>query len=152
VDRDRESVVTAAKAGVVLELLTVLDDLDRARTHGDLVGSFGAVADRLTAALTKLGLARLGAVGDHFDPAVHEAVQFETSTEVTEPTVTAVFRSGYTLGEKLVRPAVVVVTGPEHEATAAADEPIVAAEAFGSASAGTADSGAENVDGADRPV
>jgi len=155
VDRDRESVVTAAKAGVVLELLTVLDDLDRARTHGDLVGSFGAVADRLTTALTKLGLARLGAVGDHFDPAVHEAVQFETSTEGTEPTVTAVFRSGYTLGEKLVRPAVVVVTGPEHESAAGADEPIVAAEAFGSASAGTAadpESAADNAGGAERPV
>ena len=116
VDRDRESVVTAAKAGVVLELLTVLDDLDRARAHGDLVGSFGAVADRLTGALTKLGLWP-GSVRSAitFDPAVHEAVQFGTSTEVTEPTVTAVFRSGYTLGEKLVRPAVVVVTGPEHE-------------------------------------
>jgi len=155
VDRDRESVVTAAKAGVVLELLTVLDDLDRARAHGDLVGSFGAVADRLTASLTKLGLARAGAVGDHFDPAVHEAVQFETSTEVKEPTVTAVFRSGYTLGDRLVRPAVVVVTGPEHEDAAAANEPIVAAEAFGSASAGTAadaNSAADSGDGAERPV
>ena len=139
VDRDRESVVTAAKAGVVLELLTVLDDLDRARTHGDLVGSFGAVADKLTGSLTKLGLARLGTVGDPFDPAVHEAVQFETSTEVGEPTVTAVFRSGYTLGDRLVRPAVVVVTGPEHD-TAADDAagPIVATEAFGSASAESA--------------
>jgi molecular chaperone GrpE len=72
---------------------------------------------------------------------------------VKEPTVTAVFRSGYTLGEKLVRPAVVVVTGPEHETAAAADEPIVAAEAFGSASAGTApgtETVAESADGADR--
>ncbi len=119
VDRDRESVVTAAKASVVLELLPVVDDLDRARAHGDLVGSFGAVADRLTEALTKLGLAPLGAVGDSFDPAVHEAVQFETSPEVTEPTVTSVFRSGYTLGDRLVRPAVVVVTGPEHDAAPA---------------------------------
>ena len=115
------------------------------------MGSFGAVADRLTAALTKLGLARLGAVGDHFDPAVHEAVQFETSTEVKEPTVTAVFRSGYTLGEKLVRPAVVVVTGPEHETAAVADDPIVATEAFGSASAGTESAG-ETAGGAERPA
>ncbi len=120
VDRDRESVVTAAKASVVLELLPVVDDLDRARAHGDLVGSFGAVAERLTGALTKLGLAPVGAVGDPFDPAVHEAVQFETSTDVTEPTVTSVFRSGYTLGDRLVRPAVVVVTGPEHDAAPAA--------------------------------
>ena len=118
VDRDRESVITAARAGVITELLTVLDDLDRARSHGDLVGSFGAVADRLTGALAKLGLQPLGAVGDLFDPAVHEAVQFGTSAEVSEPTVTAVFRSGYTFGDKLVRPAVVVVTGPEPESAA----------------------------------
>ncbi len=137
VDRDRESVITAAKSSVIMELLTVLDDLDRARAHGDLVGSFGAVADKLTGALLKLGLKPLGAVGDLFDPAVHEAVQFGTSTEVTEPTVTSVFRSGYTLGEKLVRPAVVVVTGPEHETVAESvvAEPVVAAEAYGSASA-----------------
>ncbi|MEP6562124.1 MAG: nucleotide exchange factor GrpE [Nakamurella sp.] len=141
VDRDRESVVTAAKASVVLELLTVLDDLDRARAHGDLVGSFGAVADKLLAALTKLGLTPVGKVGDPFDPAVHEAVQFDTSTEVSEPTVTAIFRSGYSLGERLVRPAVVVVTGPEHENSgpekgSIADGPIIADEAFGSATAG----------------
>jgi molecular chaperone GrpE len=143
VDRDRESVVTAAKSSVVLELLTVLDDLDRARAHGDLVGSFGAVADKLTGALTKLGLTPVGKVGDPFDPAVHEAVQFETSAEVSEPTVTAVFRSGYSLGERLVRPAVVVVTGPEHESVSPATdpapvdaEPIIADEAFGSATAG----------------
>jgi len=115
VDRDREQVIAAAKGTVVTELLTVLDDLDRARAHGDLVGSFGTVADKLIASLRKLGLEPLGAEGDPFDPAVHEAVQFGTSTEVTEPTVTAVFRSGYTLGGRLLRPAVVVVTGPEHE-------------------------------------
>ena len=57
--------------------------------------------------------------GDHFDPAVHEAVQFGTSGEVTEPTVTTVFRSGYAFKGKLLRPAVVVVTGPEHDAPAA---------------------------------
>ncbi len=121
VDRDREQVTTAAKSAVVLELLTVLDDLDRARAHGDLVGSFGAVADKLTGALTKLGLQTLGTVGDHFDPAVHEAVQFSTSTEVAEPTVTSVFRSGYSLGDRLVRPAVVVVTGPENDGPAVAE-------------------------------
>jgi molecular chaperone GrpE len=115
VDRDREQVIAAAKGTVVTELLTVLDDLDQARAHGDLVGSFGTVAEKLTGSLRKLGLEPLGAEGDAFDPAVHEAVQFGTSAEVSEPTVTAVFRSGYTLGGRLLRPAVVVVTGPEHE-------------------------------------
>ena len=68
VDRDRESVITTAKSSVIMELLTVLDDLDRARAHGDLVGSFGAVADKLTGALPKLGLKPLGAVGDPVRP------------------------------------------------------------------------------------
>lgn len=113
VDRDREAQAAAAKSSVVLELLPVLDDLDRARAHGDLTGSFGAVADKLVAAVAKLGLEPTGKVGDHFDPAVHEAVQFGTSAEVTEPTVTTVFRSGYSFAGKLLRPAVVVVTGPE---------------------------------------
>lgn len=138
VDRDRESVVTAAKANVINELLTVLDDLDRARAHGDLVGSFGAVADKLTGALTKLGLTPIGAVGDPFDPALHEAVQFGTSAEVTEPTVTSVFRSGYTLAERLVRPAVVVVTGPEHDDAPAAENAAGENTSVGSASAGNA--------------
>ncbi len=118
VDRDREVQAAAAKSGVMLDLLPVLDDLDRARAHGDLTGSFGAVADKLIAVVTKLGLSTTGKVGDHFDPAVHEAVQFGTSAEVSEPTVTTVFRSGYEFGGKLLRPAVVVVTGPEHAADA----------------------------------
>ena len=127
VDRDREAQAAAAKSTVVLELLPILDDLDRARAHGDLTGSFGAVADKLIATVTKLGLEATGKVGDHFDPAVHEAVQFGTSAEVTEPTVTTVFRNGYSFGGKLLRPAVVVVTGPEHEATEPTDTPDSAA-------------------------
>jgi molecular chaperone GrpE len=128
VDRDREAQAAAAKSGVMLELLPILDDLDRARQHGDLTGSFGAVADKLIATVTKLGLATVGEVGDHFDPAVHEAVQFGTSPEVSEQTVTTVFRSGYSFGGKLLRAAVVVVTGPEHEA-AEADSPEAGASA-----------------------
>lgn len=112
VDRDREQTVTQAKASVITDLLPVLDDIERAGAHGDLTGSFKAVADKLTGGLTKLGLQQVGAEGDPFDPAQHEAVQFETSPEVSEPTVTSVFRRGYRLGDRLVRPAVVVVTGP----------------------------------------
>ncbi|WP_328842597.1 nucleotide exchange factor GrpE [Nakamurella leprariae] len=123
VDRDREQVVTAAKGSVIADLLPVLDDLDRAAAHGDLTGSFKAVADKLQGVLSKLGLEPVGAQGDVFDPAQHEAVQFETSAEVTEPTVSAVFRHGYRLGDRLVRPAVVVVTGPEHESPAAGETP-----------------------------
>jgi molecular chaperone GrpE len=115
VDRDRELVVKNAKAGVLTEMLTVMDDIDNADRHGDLVGAFKAVADKLTGVLTKAGLTQFGTVGDEFDPAHHEAVQFATSPDVGVQTVTTVMRHGYSLGDRLVRPAVVGVTGPETE-------------------------------------
>jgi molecular chaperone GrpE len=116
VDRDRELVVKNAKASVLTQMLTVLDDIDRADRHGDLTGAFKAVAESLTGVLTKAGLTQFGAVGDEFDPAKHEAVQFATSPDVTGQTVTTVMRHGYSLGDRLVRPAVVGVTGPSAEA------------------------------------
>lgn len=122
VDRDRELVVKNAKASVLTEMLTVLDDIDRADRHGDLTGAFKAVAERLTGILTKAGLTQFGAVGDEFDPALHEAVQFATASDVTVQTVTAVMRHGYSMGDKLVRPAVVGVTGPGEDDEPSADE------------------------------
>jgi len=118
VDRDRELVVKNARAGLLTEMLTVLDDLDRADRHGDLTGAFKAVADRLVEVLTKAGLTQFGAVGDEFDPAQHEAVQFATSPDVAVQTVTTVMRHGYSFGDRLVRPAVVGVTGPSVEEAA----------------------------------
>ncbi|WP_231988369.1 nucleotide exchange factor GrpE [Nakamurella panacisegetis] len=122
VDRDRELVVRNAKASVLTEMLTVLDDIDRADRHGDLTGAFKAVADRLIGILTKAGLTQFGAVGDEFDPARHEAVQFATASDVSVQTVTTVMRHGYSLGDKLVRPAVVGVTGPGDDESAGAGD------------------------------
>ena len=68
VERDREATVAGAKAQVACELLTVLDDVDRAESHGDLTGPFKVVADRLTESLQRAGLASFGAEGDAFDP------------------------------------------------------------------------------------
>ncbi|GAA3280552.1 nucleotide exchange factor GrpE [Dactylosporangium vinaceum] len=113
VDRDRALVVEQASANVLGALLPVLDDLDRARDHGDLVGPFGSVAEQLVAALTKFGLTVFGAKGDPFDPTRHEAVAHLTSAEVTEPTCIDVMRRGYLLGERLLRPALVAVADPE---------------------------------------
>lgn len=113
VERDRELVVATAKAQLVGELLTVLDDVERAEAHGDLTGAFKAVTDKLIETLAKAGLEPFGHEREPFDPTVHEAVQHETSVEVDGPTVTAVLRRGYRLGERVLRPALVAVTDYE---------------------------------------
>ncbi|WP_447004838.1 nucleotide exchange factor GrpE [Saccharothrix isguenensis] len=127
VDRDRELVITTAKAQVAGELLSVLDDIERAGAHGDLTGAFKAVADKLVGALHGTGLVPFGHEGEEFDPSVHEAVQHSTSPDVSGPTVTAVLRRGYRFGERVLRPALVAVTDHEPAAQPAAepaDQPV----------------------------
>lgn len=107
VERDRQAVINGAKASVVDSLLGVLDDVERARSHGDLEGPFKAVGEKLVGALHSQGLTPFGAEGDVFDPALHEAVSHEGSGG--EPVVSMVMRPGYRFGERLLRPAVVAV-------------------------------------------
>lgn len=113
VDRDRGAAAEQTTGAVLSALLPVLDDIDRAREHDDLVGPFASVAEALTAATGKFGLVGFGEKGDPFDPTRHEAVAHQTSADVTEPTCVDVMRRGYTLGERLLRPAMVAVADPE---------------------------------------
>ena len=113
VDRDRAAAAELTTGAVLTALLPVLDDNDRAREHGDLVGPFASVAESLTAVTGKLGLTAFGEKGDPFDPNRHEAVAHQTSADVTEPTCVEVMRRGYNLGERLLRPALVAVADPE---------------------------------------
>jgi molecular chaperone GrpE len=108
VERDRVAVIENAKASVFAELLGVLDDLDRARAHGDLeTGPLRGVAENLTAALSRQGLESFGVEGDTFDPALHEAVQHEG--EGHDSVLGAVYRKGYKFGERILRTAMVAV-------------------------------------------
>jgi len=122
VDRDRVANAESAVGLALMTLLPVLDDIDRARAHGDLTGPFKAVAEQLEAVLGKLGLSAFGEPGDRFDPAVHEAVLHDESPDVSEPTATTVMRRGYRHGDRLLRPAMVGVTDPA-PAEAPTDEP-----------------------------
>jgi molecular chaperone GrpE len=109
--RDQEATAERAKASVVTQLLGVLDDLDRARSHGDLEsGPLKLVADKLLGALTGLGLTAFGAEGDDFDPVLHEAVQHEgDGAEGSKPVIGNVMRHGYKLGDQVLRHALVGV-------------------------------------------
>jgi molecular chaperone GrpE len=125
VDRDKTVVVESATGAVLSVLLPVLDDIDRARAHGDLTGTFKAVADQLEATLEKLGLSAVGAVGDPFDPMVHEAVSHQTTGGGGVPTCVAVLRRGFKLNDRLLRPALVAVADPAEAAAAVpAEEPV----------------------------
>ncbi|BAW10508.1 nucleotide exchange factor GrpE [Nocardia seriolae] len=109
VERDRKAATDTAKAAVVSELLPVLDDLDRARAHGDLDnGPLTSVADKLVTALQKQGLEEFGSEGEPFDPTLHEAVQHEGSG--ADPVLGMVMRKGYRFGDRVLRHALVGVT------------------------------------------
>ncbi|BBX47711.1 nucleotide exchange factor GrpE [Mycobacterium cookii] len=119
--RDQEATAERAKAAVVSQLLGVLDDLERARSHGDLdSGPLKAVADKLVGVLTGLGLTAFAAEGDDFDPALHEAVQHEgDGGEGSRPVIGNVMRQGYKLGDQVLRHALVgVVDTVADDATA----------------------------------
>jgi molecular chaperone GrpE len=120
-ERERQAAGDLPVGRFVSDLLPILDDLDRARAHGDLTGALKAVADHFESVLNKAGVVAFGEVGDAFDPAVHEAVMHDESPEVTRTTCTRVLRQGYRLGERLLRPAMVGVTDPSSEPPEAAD-------------------------------
>src|SRR4051794_19991741 len=114
VDRDRLAVVEMATAGLLSELLPLLDDVERARQHGDLDGAFKSVGEGIEAGATKLGLERFGEVGEAFDPAVHEALMTgEPSPGATVATCAQVLQPGYRLSTgRVLRPARVAVAEP----------------------------------------
>jgi molecular chaperone GrpE len=114
VDRDRLLAGEIATAATLIEFLPILDDLDRASEHGELTGGFKAVADQVLNTIKKLGLEKFGETSTTFDPNVHEALMHETSSEVKETTVTKILQFGYKYKERVLRPARVVVTDPEH--------------------------------------
>jgi molecular chaperone GrpE len=113
VDRERLAAHELTTASVLVDLLPVLDDLDRAAQHNELTGGFKAVADRLNAITEKLGLTKFVETGVAFDPNIHDAISHETSADVTETTVTKVLQPGYRYKDRPIRVAMVVVADPE---------------------------------------
>jgi len=112
VERDRMAVREQALANVLTELLPVLDDIGRAREHGELSGGFKSVAESLEGVAVKLGLTSYGEDGDPFDPNLHEALMHSYSPDVTETTCVRILQPGYKVGDRILRPARVAVAEP----------------------------------------
>jgi molecular chaperone GrpE len=116
VERDRAMARSLGEAAVLRSLLTVLDDLGRAEEHGELEGGFRAVADALQQAVKSHRLEAFGAVGDVFDPRLHEALfHAGESEDVAVTTVQSVVRTGYRVGDDVIRHAQVGVVDPAPE-------------------------------------
>lgn len=113
VERDRELVRENATYAALTPIVEVLDNIDRAREHGPLDDGFKAVAEQLERVVSGLGLARFGAVGDPFDPTVHEALShIGEDPEVSVTTCKVIAKAGYKIGNRVVRAAQVLVVDP----------------------------------------
>ncbi|MGG2460975.1 nucleotide exchange factor GrpE [Streptomyces sp. RGM 3693] len=117
VHRDRLAVGQIAVANVLERLLPVLDAIAEAAGQGEVTDGFRRVADLLETELASLGLTSFGTAGEPFDPTVHEAVAY-TPPEPTARSApgeravcTEVVRQGFRVGDRLLRPAQVAVTG-----------------------------------------
>jgi len=141
VERDRLTVREIAVSNILESLIPVLDDIGRAREHGEVTGGFKSVAESLETVVAKLGLQQFGKEGEPFDPTMHEALMHSYSSDVTEDTCVQILQPGYRIGERIIRPAMVAVAEPQPgtQTTSAPD-----AESAKSAESDKADGGAES--------
>jgi molecular chaperone GrpE len=100
-----------AVAAAVTPLLTVLDDLDRAEQHGDLVegSAFATIAQKIRGTMERLGVESYGEKGEPFDPQLHEAIAQVPVPGTEQQTVLDVIERGYRVGDVELRPAKVAV-------------------------------------------
>ncbi|MGH2730347.1 MAG: nucleotide exchange factor GrpE [Actinomycetota bacterium] len=113
--KEQTAVVERATQRLIERLLAVLDDFDRALA-ASADGGFELVYKQLKEVLTQEGLGEIPALGRPFDPQVHEAIESIEDESVTEPVVKDVYRTGYLLKGKVIRPAMVVVARPSEPA------------------------------------
>lgn len=113
---DRLNAVADAKANVITEVLSVVDNFERALaaecSDENYKKGVEMIFNQYTAILTKLGVTEIEALGQPFDPNVHHAVNQVEDENFGENTVCQVFQKGYKLGDKVIRCAMVVVANP----------------------------------------
>jgi molecular chaperone GrpE len=117
--REMETRVAAAEETIIGDWLDVVDSLERAmqmEADGPCRAGLGAVLEQMNSVLAREGVHRVGAPGDRFDPEQHSAIAVQDSPESPDQTILAVQRSGFALGDRVIRPAQVVVARPPQSA------------------------------------
>ena len=109
--REQTEIASRASARLIERLLVVLDNFDRALAHADNSG-LELIHKELMTALSGEGLEPIDALDKPFDPRLHEAVESHEQEGVTEPVCEDVYRTGYLLKGKVLRPSMVVVARP----------------------------------------
>jgi len=116
--QEQQDARVAAQAAVIERLLPVLDDLGRALESAPAefadqpwVEGIFLVRRRLFSTLEQMGVRQVGKVGEAFDPNIHDALMTQSGTGSPMGTIVQVTRSGYTLGDRIIRPAQVIVAG-----------------------------------------
>jgi molecular chaperone GrpE len=113
VKRELEEAQSRGRDGLLKEVLPVLDNLERALQHAQekdpLAVGVRMVEKQLLGALEKFGITRFSAVGQPFDPGMHEAIQQVETRDVPAGSVASEFAKGYMSGGRLLRPAMVAV-------------------------------------------
>ena len=124
VDRDRDLIRENATYAALAPITEVLDTIDRAREHGPLEDGLKTVADQLERVVAAQGLIKFGEAGDPFDPMLHEALShIGEDPEVTVTTCKLVAKSGYRIGDRVVRAAQVLVVDPASSPATDAEAP-----------------------------
>ncbi|MDR1948724.1 MAG: nucleotide exchange factor GrpE [Spirochaetaceae bacterium] len=158
-NREKQEAIDFANQALLLELIPIIDDFERAIKSAETVGStsqdfknlyegIAMIEKRLVSQLeNKWGLKRFDSAGESFDPNRHEAIMVEKSVEITEPIVREDFIKGYTLKDRIVRSAKVKVLMPENPAQEAPGDETAETGTGAGPGAGTdpaADKGPEN--------
>jgi molecular chaperone GrpE len=134
--QELEQKIRDANGGLLTQLLPVIDDFQRALDNvpADLDGhswpqGIAMISQKLNHLLQMQGLEQIGSEGDLFDPRVHEAVAYEEHPVYDEGQVASVYRIGYRLNDRVLRPAqVVVARGSSRPQAAAGGESRLAGE------------------------
>ncbi|MBO5210678.1 MAG: nucleotide exchange factor GrpE [Clostridia bacterium] len=112
-EREKSAVAEFAKAGLIKQLLPILDNIDRAalseKGSEDYIKGIEMIVKQFEGTAANLGIEEIAKVGDTFNPELHEAVMHIEDESVAENTITQVLQKGYKIGSTVIRPAMVQV-------------------------------------------